>query len=113
MLSLVTGGAGFIGRWLVARLLERGDDVLVLDDLSNGRRENVRDFEGARGYRGLIVGDIKDTRCLRDVFGQAEWDNVFHLGASINVQHSIDDPEPTFRNDAEGTFRVLEECRRQ
>src|SRR5690606_32268456 len=53
MKSLVTGGAGFIGRWVVARLLERGDEVLVLDDLSNGRRENLRDFEGKPGYVGL------------------------------------------------------------
>lgn len=113
MRCLVTGGAGFIGRWLVARLLERGDEVLALDDLSNGRRENVREFEGKPGFLGLVVGDIKDTQCLKEVFAHSSWDAVFHLGASIHVQRSIDDPEPTFRNDAEGTFRVLEACRRQ
>ncbi|MCA9591254.1 MAG: GDP-mannose 4,6-dehydratase [Myxococcales bacterium] len=113
MRALVTGGAGFIGRWLVERLLARGDEVLALDDLSNGRKENVRDFEGKPGYLGLVVGDIKDTATLADVFSRGPWDSVFHLGASIHVQKSIDDPEPTFRNDAEGTFRVLEACRRQ
>lgn len=113
MRALVTGGAGFIGRWLVERLLARGDEVLALDDLSNGRRENVRDFEGKPGFLGLVVGDIKDPKVLEDVFSRAKWDAVFHLGASIHVQKSIDDPEPTFRNDAEGTFRVLEACRRQ
>lgn len=113
MRCLVTGGAGFIGRWLVARLLERGDEVLALDDLSNGRRDNLRDFEGRQGWLGLVVGDIKDASCLSDVFGKGPWDAVYHLGASIHVQRSIDDPEPTFRNDAEGTFRVLEACRRQ
>jgi nucleoside-diphosphate-sugar epimerase len=113
MRCLVTGGAGFIGRWLVARLLERGDEVLALDDLSNGRRENVRGFEGAPGFLGLVVGDIKDPDCLKAAFARGPWDAVFHLGASIHVQKSIDDPEPTFRNDAEGTFRVLEACRKQ
>ena len=112
MRCLVTGGAGFIGRWLCARLLEQGHEVLALDDLSNGRRENVRDFEGKKGWLGLVIGDIKDVACLDKIFAQ-HWDAVFHLGASIHVQKSIDDPEPTFRNDAEGTFRILEQCRRQ
>jgi nucleoside-diphosphate-sugar epimerase len=112
MRCLVTGGAGFIGRWLVARLLEEGHEVLALDDLSNGRRENVRDFEGKKGWLGLVVGDIKDVKCIQSIF-EKPWDAVYHLGASIHVQKSIDDPEPTFRNDAEGTFRVLEACRRQ
>ena len=113
MRCLVTGGAGFIGRWLVASLLQRGDEVLALDDLSNGRRENLRDFEGKKGWLGLVEGDIKDTACIKEVFARGPWDAVFHLGASIHVQRSIDDPEPTFRNDTEGTFRVLEACRRQ
>jgi len=113
MRCLVTGGAGFIGRWLVARLLERGDEVLALDDLSNGRRENLRELEGKPGMLGLVVGDIKDPAVIASTFARGPWDAVFHLGASIHVQKSIDDPEPTFRNDAEGTFRVLEACRKQ
>lgn len=113
MRCLVTGGAGFIGRWLVARLLARGDEVLVVDDLSNGRRENLRDFEGVAGYLGLVVGDVKDEKTVAALFGRGAWDAVFHLAASIHVQRSIDDPEPTFRNEAEGTFRILEACRRQ
>ncbi|MDP3278765.1 MAG: GDP-mannose 4,6-dehydratase [Deltaproteobacteria bacterium] len=114
MKTLVTGGAGFIGRWVVERLLREGHQVRVLDDYSNGRRENLRDFEGHPGFLGAIDGDIKDAALLRRVFDdEGPWDLVFHLAASIHVQRSIDDPEPTFRNDAEGTFRVLEEVRRQ
>jgi nucleoside-diphosphate-sugar epimerase len=109
---LVTGGAGFIGRWVVSRLLDQGHEVTALDDLSNGRRENLRAEEGRTGFRGLVVGDIKDPQLLARVFADP-WDVVYHLGASIHVQRSIDDPEPTFRNDAEGTFRVLEACRKQ
>jgi nucleoside-diphosphate-sugar epimerase len=113
MKALVTGGAGFIGRWVVKRLLDTGHDTLALDDFSNGRPENVRDFEGHRHFLGMVRGDIKDPRCLEAAFARGPWDLVFHLGASIHVQKSIDDPEPTFRNDAEGTFRVLEAARAQ
>ena len=113
MKCLVTGGAGFIGRWVVSKLLDEGNQVLAIDDLSNGRRENVRDLEGRPGFLGLLEGDVKDKTFLDGVFARGAWDTVFHLAASIHVQGSIDDPEPTFRNDAEGTFRVLEACRRQ
>lgn len=111
--SLVTGGAGFIGRWVVARLLQSGHRVTVLDDLSNGRRENVREFEGHPSFEGLREGDVADTKCLKELFAGEGFDQVFHLAASIHVQRSIDDPWPTFRNDAEGTFRLLEACREQ
>jgi UDP-glucose 4-epimerase len=110
---LVTGGAGFIGRWVVNRLLDDGHEVMALDDLSNGRHENVRELEGRKGWLGLVEGDLKNPAVLDGIFARAQWDVVAHLGASIHVQKSIDDPEPTFRNDAEGTFRVLEACRRQ
>lgn len=110
---LVTGGAGFIGRWVVKGLLDRGMRVLALDDLSNGRRENLADLEGRAGFLGLVVGDLKDERLLARLFAEHTFDVVLHLGASIHVQRSIDDPEPTFRNDCEGTFKVLEACRRQ
>lgn len=113
MKCLVTGGAGFIGRWVVSRLLRDGHQVLALDDLSNGRAENVREFEGTPGYLGLVRGDLGDERVLGQVFQRERWDAVFHLGASIHVQKSIDDPGPTFWNDAVGTYRVLEACRRQ
>jgi nucleoside-diphosphate-sugar epimerase len=113
MKALVTGGAGFIGRWVVANLLAKGIDVVALDDLSNGREENLRELEGKPGFLGLVRGDIKDDAMLARVFAEHRFDRVFHLGASIHVQRSIDDPEPTFRNDAEGTFKVLEACRRE
>jgi nucleoside-diphosphate-sugar epimerase len=111
--ALVTGGAGFIGRWLVKRLLENGDEVLGLDDLSNGRRENLADFEGQPGYLGLREADLKNRQVLDDLFSEITWDYVYHLGASIHVQRSIDEPEITFRNDVDGTFSVLEACREQ
>lgn len=113
MKTLVTGGAGFIGRWVVRRLLNDGHEVLVLDDLSNGRNENIAEFEGERGFKGLIEGDLKDRTLLKRLFSETVYDYVLHLGASIHVQGSIDEPEVTFRNDVEGTFAVLEACREQ
>jgi nucleoside-diphosphate-sugar epimerase len=113
MKALVTGGAGFIGRWVVERLLRQGHDTLVLDDYSNGRAENLKELEKHPKFLGAMRGDIKDTDCLESVFEKGPWDVVFHLAASIHVQKSIDDPEPTFRNDAEGTLRVLEAARAQ
>ena len=110
---LVTGGAGFIGRWVVKRLLDDGHQVLVLDDLSNGRAENLRDLEETPGFLGLIRGDLKDPGTLASIFQDQVWDRVYHLGASINVQHSIDVPGVTFQNDVVGTYSVLEACRRQ
>jgi UDP-glucose 4-epimerase len=110
---LVTGGAGFIGRWVVARCLADGHQVLSLDDYSNGRRENLQEFAGHASFLGARQGDIKDPGCLAETFFGEPWDLVLHLAASIHVQRSIDDPETTFRNDAEGTFRVLEACRGQ
>lgn len=113
MRALVTGGAGFIGRWVVKRLLDQGDEVLVLDDLSNGRSENLAEFGGQKGYLGLRHADLKDRQVLAQAFSETVWDHVYHLGASIHVQRSIDEPEITFRNDVDGTFSVLEACREQ
>jgi UDP-glucose 4-epimerase len=113
MRALVTGGAGFIGRWVVQRLLGQDHEVVVLDDFSNGSPSNVREFEGRSGFLGVERGDIKDPECITRAFGRGPFDVVFHLAASIHVQKSIDDPGPTFRNDAEGTFRILEAARSQ
>jgi len=111
MNTLVTGGAGFIGRWVVKKLLEDGHKVWVLDDLSNGRRENIEELQNSKNFKEFIQGDIKDKKLLKTLF-KKKFDICFHLAASINVQDSIDDPQTTFNNDVIGTFNVLEECRK-
>jgi len=108
---LVTGGAGFRGRWVVEKLLAQGHRVTALDNLSNGRLMNIDEFRDNPDFL-IIEGDIKDRDALDKVFA-GSFDLVYHLAASINVQDSIDDPRTTFDNDVTGTFNVLEECRRQ
>lgn len=108
---LVTGGAGFIGRWVVKKLLFDGHKVTALDDLSNGRLMNIEEFRDNPDFL-FIKGDIKNREALSKVFAGG-FDLVYHLAASINVQDSIDDPRTTYDNDVTGTFNVLEECRQQ
>jgi len=106
---VVTGGAGFIGRWVVGELLDRGLEVLAVDNLVAGDAENLAEFDGRPNYLGLEEGDVRDERgCRRWLRGA---DAVAHLAASISVQESIDDPATTFDNDVVGTFRLLEAAR--
>jgi len=111
MKILVTGGAGFIGRWVVKKLLEDGHEVWILDNLSNGRRENIDEFSCNPLLKDFIIGDIKDNELLTDIF-KNKFDICYHLAASINVQDSIDDPKTTFYNDTVGTFNVLEQAKK-
>jgi len=107
---LVTGGAGFIGRWVVKRLLEDGHRVVALDNLSNGELENIQEFN-EENFK-FIKGDIKEEKNLDEIFKE-KYDIIYHLGASINVQDSIDDPKTTFYNDTVGTFNILERAKVQ
>ena len=97
--AIVTGGAGFIGSHVVDALVARGDDVLVLDDLSNGKRENVPD--GAR----LEVVDIREPLD----FAGAEV--CFHLGAQADVRVAVERPEHDAQVNVLGTVNVLEAAR--
>lgn len=109
MRILVTGAAGFIGRWVVAELLERGHTVLPVDNLVAGDAANVAEFDGRPGFLPLQVGDVRDPEACRR--WTADVDAVAHLAASISVQDSIDDPAVTFDNDVVGTFHLLEGAR--
>ncbi|MEF2968100.1 NAD-dependent epimerase/dehydratase family protein [Paenibacillus sp. M1] len=109
---LLTGGAGFIGRWVAKRLLEDGHHLWILDDLSNGREENLKEFREHSGLKHFIKGTILDELLLEELFTAHKFDICYHLGASINVQDSIDDPRTTFNNDTVGTFYILEQCKK-
>jgi UDP-glucose 4-epimerase len=105
MRALVTGGAGFIGSNLVDALLERGDEVTVIDDLSTGKRENLKDAI-ANGAR-LVELDIRDARAVTDAVETTEPEAIFHLAAQIDVRKSVADPANDARVNVEGTINVL------
>jgi nucleoside-diphosphate-sugar epimerase len=107
---LVTGGAGFIGRWVVKKLLDDGHYVVAFDNLSNGSLRNIEEFE-KRSFK-FIKGDINNKEDLDKVFAD-KYHIIYHLAASINVQDSIDDPKTTFYNDTVGTFELLERVKIQ
>ena len=109
MRALVTGGAGFIGSNLVDALLDRGDEVTVVDDLSSGKRENLR-AALARGA-ALDEADIRDAGRMRSAFAAARPDIVFHLAAQIDVRKSIEDPAFDAGVNVVGTINVLEAAR--
>ena len=98
MRALVTGGAGFIGSNLVDALVARGDDVVVLDDLSSGKRSNVN--PAARFVEGSILMDALDE-AMRDA------EVCFHLAAQADVPTSVARPEFDAQVNVVGTVRVL------
>jgi UDP-glucose 4-epimerase len=110
MRALVTGGAGFIGSHLVDALLDRGDEVTVVDDLSTGRRTNL-DSALARGA-SLAEVDIREGDRVADVLSAERPDIVFHLAAQIDVRKSIEDPAWDASINVGGTINVLEAARR-
>jgi UDP-glucose 4-epimerase len=104
--AVVTGGAGFIGSNVVDALLERGDEVVVVDDLSTGKRQNV---ELALGNGARVVeADIRDGQALRELFDEARPDVVFHLAAQIDVRKSVADTPLDAMINVVGTINVLE-----
>ena len=105
----VTGAAGFIGRWVVAELLGRGYRVRGLDDLSNGSRRNVAEFESSERC-DLTIGDVADRESVDELL-DGDTDACIHLAAEINVQESLDDPQSHFETNVIGTEHVLEACR--
>jgi nucleoside-diphosphate-sugar epimerase len=109
MRVLVSGAAGFIGRWVVADLLERGHTVFPVDNLVAGDPGNLAEFAAHPRMRPLEVGDVRDPVACRR--WADEVDAIAHLAASISVQDSIDDPRTTFDNDVVGTFNLLEAAR--
>lgn len=110
MKVLVTGGAGFIGRWLVKKLIEKDIQVTVLDNFSNGRMENISEFVDNPRFK-LVKGDIRNEELLKEIF-KSNFEVVYHLAAEINVQKSLDDPYQAFQTDLIGTLNLLENCRK-
>jgi UDP-glucose 4-epimerase len=104
MKTLVTGGAGYIGSNLVDRLMERGDDVCVIDNLTTGSIHNIAHHLGSTRFR-LINDDIVDSQAMEAVV--AECDVIYHLAAVVGVKHIVNDPLRTILTNVRGTENVL------
>jgi UDP-glucose 4-epimerase len=102
---VVTGGAGFIGANLSRRLLDQGEAVVVVDDLSTGDLENLRDLDVTFVEGTILDGELLDT-AMRDARA------VVHLAARPSVPRSITDPVASHLANASGTVEVLEAARR-
>jgi UDP-glucose 4-epimerase len=110
MPSLVTGGAGFIGSHLVDALVERGEEVVILDDLSTGRRENLTTAleHGAE----LVEGDVTDPATVSELVEGRRPGAIFQLAAQIDVRVSVSDPVFDLGVNVGGTINLLEAARR-
>ena len=110
MKVLVTGGAGFIGSNLVDALLARGDEVVVLDNLTTGRKSNV-EHAIANGAQ-LVVEDIRDGELVASLLETERPEAVFHLAAQIDVRVSAAKPSFDAEVNVIGTINMLEAARR-
>ena len=100
MSILVVGGAGYIGSQMKCLLLEAGEEVVVLDNLSNGIRDFVRDCE-------FVQADLDNQTVLNSIFKQYRIDAVMHFAAHIEVGESVDNPAKYYRNNVQATNELL------
>lgn len=106
--TIVTGGAGFIGSHLTELLLQRGHQVLVLDNLSTGRLENLAHLKGSAGLSFHQV-ELAEFQSIRPLFGGVDW--VFHLAGLADIVPSIERPLEYHRANVDGTVAVAEAAR--
>src|ERR1043165_1554919 len=108
---VITGGAGFLGTNIAQALAERGDDVLIFDNLSRLHvRENVTWLQRHYGDRlSMRVGDVRDATAVDDAVRGAR--AIVHLAAQVAVTTSVEDPVADFEVNARGTLNVLDAAR--
>jgi UDP-glucose 4-epimerase len=108
--TLVTGGAGYIGSHTCVELLAAGVDVVVVDDLSNASIEAVRRIEalGGRPLAGFVKGDVRDRALLGQIFAQHAVEAVVHFAAKKAVGESVSQPLAYYDNNLQGLIAVLQ-----
>ena len=104
MKVLITGGAGFVGSHLAERLLKIGHEVVAVDDLSTGSRQNLKHIEKERRFR-FVYDSVRNSETMNLLIAQC--DAVFHLAAAVGVQLIVDEPVHTIETNIHGTEVVL------
>jgi len=109
MKVVITGGSGFIGSHLAGFLIDSDYEVVVVDNLSIGRLENISHLLEHSKFT-FLQADITDFDTIEIVFKDADW--VFHLAALADIVPSIENPNEYYQTNVNGTFNVLEACRK-
>ena len=109
--SLVTGGRGFVGSWLVKGLLERGTRVVSFDVGGDSSRPSGLELHGIAGEVEEATGDLRDAEVVARTMSSADVDTVFHLAARPIVGTAASSPAETFDVNVRGTWTLLEACR--
>ena len=111
MKILITGGAGFIGSYLVEKYLELGDEVYVIDDLSTGNLENIKHLQEDTSNKDKLfvtIDNILNHEIMLELIGIC--DVVIHMAAAVGVQYILDNPLSSIFTNIKGTGKVLELC---
>jgi len=113
---LITGGAGFIGSQVAAQLLQRGEQVVIIDDFNNRydpkiKRARVAHFFSDDPKPNIVEGDIRDNELILKLFQQEQFDQIIHLAAWAAVQTSIENPYVYTSANVDGTVNILEASR--
>jgi UDP-glucose 4-epimerase len=108
--ALITGGAGFIGSHLSEALLEQGDDVLVLDNLSTGSFDNIAHLKGRDGFE-YFIDSVENEPLLAELIDRS--DVVFHLAAAVGVKLIVEQPVYTIETNVHGTEVVLKHANKK
>ena len=109
MISVVTGGCGFIGSHIVDKLLKEGHKVRVIDNLSTGRLENLEHHKDNKNLE-IFKEDIRDRESIEKIFEGVTY--VFHMAALADIVPSIQMPTEYYTSNVLGTFNVVEVVRK-
>ena len=110
MRALITGGAGFIGSHLTEALLDNGDEVLILDNLSTGSIDNIAHLKGRPGFE-YFVDSVNNEPLLAELIDRS--DVVFHLAAAVGVKLIVEQPVHTIETNVHGTEVVLKHANKK
>jgi UDP-glucose 4-epimerase len=108
--ALITGGAGFIGSHLSETLLDRGHEVLILDDLSTGSIDNIAHIKGRRGFE-YFIDSVDNEPLLAELIDRS--DVVFHFAAAVGVKLIVEQPVHTIETNVHGTEVVLKHANKK